>query len=713
MLLLSQIFVFIFVFFVILLNIRSLANDGDFITDIDFASEESTHDPSFFSATSRITIKQQLKSRLPNIHEPLRELKFGKLNFLHTTDTHGWYLGHLNQKQYSSDWGDFISFHSNLLQNLNSQDSDLLLIDTGDRHDGNGLSDLTYPNGELSSKIFMMLDYDLITIGNHELYREEISKHEYENLVPRYGDHFISTNVQYLNDDDEWVVFGNNTHRYFETKINKYKILSFSFMFDFKMGNRRVNVIPIAEIIKQSWFIELVEDYASNYEVDAIVLFGHIPVAHDWFEMSQLHNFFRSYFPSTYIQYLGGHSHIRDFSILDNLSTGLQSGRYCETVGFLSINNLPSEEESQEKYISNNIHRKYIDFNLHSFMHHSNHTVLEKFNTEKGLYVSKELAKYSKDLKLDEAYGIVPHSYYISAADYQNNDEKSLLRFLEDEILIQLQPKSCSNKIDKLPVLSDSNDRIILINTGGIRYDLYKGEFNRNSLFTVSPFQNMWRVLPSIPTDLALKLKGILNDREYIINSETGINLKCPYQYSIEKKHNIINPNKISSKNANDFNANVNENNVILTSNSNSNANNDEFNAKDNEVFVVNNPQSIYNRLTNFKGDHRLPLSYGYTTTDDSGIHGDDTIHRRLLSYYVPNVIQSHEAVSNESVSEFTDVVYYDFIEPFVLDALREACDGDEELFERLSVAVQYYNDCPVEYNLGQLLKNYAVNNWN
>ncbi|ODQ47450.1 hypothetical protein PICMEDRAFT_40782 [Pichia membranifaciens NRRL Y-2026] len=497
----------------------------------------------------------------------------------------------------------------------------------------------------------MMLDYDLITIGNHELYREEISKHEYENLVPRYGDHFISTNVQYLNDDDQWVVFGNNTHRYFETKINKYKILSFSFMFDFKMGNRRVNVIPIAEIIKQSWFIELVEDYASNYEVDAIVLFGHIPVAHDWFEMSQLHNFFRSYFPSTYIQYLGGHSHIRDFSILDNLSTGLQSGRYCETVGFLSINNLPSEEESQEKYILNNIHRKYIDFNLHSFMHHSNHTVLEKFNTEKGLYVSKELAKYSKDLKLDEAYGIVPHSYYISAADYQNNDEKSLLRFLEDEILIQLQPKSCSNKIDKLPVLSDSNDRIILINTGGIRYDLYKGEFNRNSLFTVSPFQNMWRVLPSIPTDLALKLKGILNDREYIIDSKTGINLKCPYH--------------------------------------------------------------INNRLTNFKGDHRLPLSYGYTTTDDSGIHGDDTIHRRLLSYYVPNVIQSHEAVSNESVSEFTDVVYYDFIEPFVLDALREACDGDEELFERLSVAVQYYNDCPVEYNLGQLLKNYAVNNWN
>lgn len=709
MLFLSQIFVFIFVFFIILLNIRSLANEGDFITDVSsFSDEDPTHDLSFLYRSSKITIKQQLKSRLPNINEPLRDLKLGKLNFLHTTDTHGWYLGHLNQKQYSSDWGDFISLHANLLSDLNNQGSDLLLVDTGDRHDGNGLSDLTYPNGDLSSKIFMMMDYDLITVGNHELYREEISQYEYENLVPRYGESFISTNVQYLNDNDEWVVFGNNTHRYFETKVNKYKILSFSFMFDFKMGNRRVNVVPIAEILEQSWFLELVDDYASNYEVDALVIFGHIPVAHDWIELSQLHNFFRSRFPSTYIQYFGGHSHIRDFSVLDDLSTALQSGRYCETVGFLSIDDFPKEGKN-ESYAQNNIHRKYIDFNLHSFMHHSNRTILDKFNTEKGLFVSNELARYSKTLLLDEVYGNVPHSYYISAADYTNRDEKSLLRFLEDEILVQLEPKSCNNKIDKLPTLPKSNDRIILINTGGIRYDLYKGEFTRNSLFTVSPFQNMWRVLPSVPTNVGLKLKGILNKRDYIISSNPQDNLKSPFQYAIEKKHNLMNPYKdiTTSPNLNNANVNINANNLNL--NSNSNANN--HNSKDNEVFFVSNKQNNYN--SNFKGDRRLPLSYGYTTTDDIGIHGDDTIHRKLPSFYVPNVIQSHETASNDSTSEFTNVVYYDFIEPFVFDALKEACDGDETLLERLLVSAQYYNDCPTEYNLGQMLKNYAFENWN
>lgn len=31
------------------------------------------------------------------------------------------------------------------------------------------------------------------------------------------------------------------------------------------------------------------------------------------------------------IQAFGGHTHIRDFTVYDSMSTGLESGRYCET----------------------------------------------------------------------------------------------------------------------------------------------------------------------------------------------------------------------------------------------------------------------------------------------------------------------------------------------------------------------------------------------
>lgn len=33
----------------------------------------------------------------PPIPAPIRDLVWGKLNFLHTTDTHGWLAGHLQE----------------------------------------------------------------------------------------------------------------------------------------------------------------------------------------------------------------------------------------------------------------------------------------------------------------------------------------------------------------------------------------------------------------------------------------------------------------------------------------------------------------------------------------------------------------------------------------------------------------------------------------
>ncbi|KMU77040.1 hypothetical protein CISG_06275 [Coccidioides immitis RMSCC 3703] len=48
------------------------------------------------------------------IPAPLRNLTWGQLNFLHTTDTHGWLAGHLNEAQYGADWGDYVSFAAHM-----------------------------------------------------------------------------------------------------------------------------------------------------------------------------------------------------------------------------------------------------------------------------------------------------------------------------------------------------------------------------------------------------------------------------------------------------------------------------------------------------------------------------------------------------------------------------------------------------------------------
>lgn len=63
--------------------------------------------------------------------QPRGPLAWGQLNFLHTTDTHGWLEGHLKEQNYGADWGDFVSFTKDMKKKAKELDVDLLLVDTG------------------------------------------------------------------------------------------------------------------------------------------------------------------------------------------------------------------------------------------------------------------------------------------------------------------------------------------------------------------------------------------------------------------------------------------------------------------------------------------------------------------------------------------------------------------------------------------------------
>jgi hypothetical protein len=89
-----------------------------------------------------------------------------------------------------------------------SDGRDLLLVDTGDLHDGTGLSDTTTLDGEITDEIFKYVDYDLLSVGckylvsklliarNHELYVGEITKAVYQKFVPRYKGIFPGTGME-------------------------------------------------------------------------------------------------------------------------------------------------------------------------------------------------------------------------------------------------------------------------------------------------------------------------------------------------------------------------------------------------------------------------------------------------------------------------------------------------------------------------------------
>lgn len=53
------------------------------------------HQSIFLSAALALMARAAQPGALAPVAAPLRDLNWGQLNFLHTTDTHGWIGGHL------------------------------------------------------------------------------------------------------------------------------------------------------------------------------------------------------------------------------------------------------------------------------------------------------------------------------------------------------------------------------------------------------------------------------------------------------------------------------------------------------------------------------------------------------------------------------------------------------------------------------------------
>lgn len=132
-------------------------------------------------------------------------------------------LTHLSSK---ADWGDFVSYTKAMRNTADRLGVDLLIVDTGDLHDGAGLSDATPLNGVLSNPIFDNIDYDLLTIGNHELYVSDIAYEHFYNFSSYWGEKYVTSNVQIINQTSgEWQYIGRQ-YRYWVRRSTSISLQS-------------------------------------------------------------------------------------------------------------------------------------------------------------------------------------------------------------------------------------------------------------------------------------------------------------------------------------------------------------------------------------------------------------------------------------------------------------------------------------------------------
>ncbi|PKI84737.1 hypothetical protein MVES1_001224 [Malassezia vespertilionis] len=455
------------------------------------------------------------EARLPRIDDGLRSLDWGQLQILHTTDVHGWYQGHTKlsppEPNYSGDWGDWVAFTQHMRKRAAERGVDLLLVDTGDLHDGNGLSD-GFPelspddpqyklavDGHASNQIFAFADYDLLTIGNHELYNFSVAADVYEYFVPLWKGRYLTSNVNItLQDTPDTPPRSRPIGDLYARFVTQHgvQIQAYGVLFDFRLAAEEITIQSPEHMVQQAWFLESLRKHD---RVDVFVVAGHMPVA-DHAGWKAVHAAIRAVWPDTPIMMLAGHTHLRDCQMLDQASMALESGRYMETIGWMSIEDVTARPPT--------FSRRYIDANPRNFAFHAGLAHANQLSTRRGKFVRAAMDKIVSSWNLTHLFGLAPQDYFLDRYAYPSNT--SLLTLMQDHILPEIVRPVNPRHAD--------TPTLLLINSGSQRFDVLAGPFTKNDQYVVSPFRDNFLYVEKVPWRLAQNLVHGLNRRGALVN---------------------------------------------------------------------------------------------------------------------------------------------------------------------------------------------------
>ena len=478
-------------------------------------------------------------------------------------------------------------------------------------------------------KIFGEQDVDVLCSGNHELYKNSSSENEYYNTVPSFLGNYLASNLDIIDPKTGERRPLAQRFKKFTTKNQGIRILAFGFIFNFRGNSNNTIVQRVQETIKEKWFQEAIRDR----EVDLFLVIGHVPLR--TLEFASIFKAIREQQWDVPIQFFAGHTHVRDYAKYDSKAYGLESGRYMETIGFMSVTGLDTGGKStprsidtaaashEARVVSPTFSRRYIDSNLFSFHQHTNLNDTT-FPTQHGHNVSSMIASAREALKLDKIYGCAPRDYWTNRAPYPGTN--SIFSWLQDEVLPDMV----------LDVDRGEAPRMVLSNTGALRFDIFKGPFTVDTTYTVSPFTSGFRYIKDVPFSVAKRLLQVINQEvPQLWPASQSFTSKTPVRSVHASTHQV-----------------------------------------DEQSFLASGQTPLGK---DHALDHTAELTPGYTTIDDAGSDGDDTIHSPIRFYRVPNALESRigfpPAATEDSKDNVdpvsVDLIYVDFIESYILLALK------------------------------------------
>ncbi|KDN37134.1 hypothetical protein RSAG8_10343, partial [Rhizoctonia solani AG-8 WAC10335] len=404
-----------------------------------------------------------------SIPVPTRPLEWGDVNVLHTTDVHGWISGHSKQnypeKSWSGTLGDFQSFVIHMRNIAKKRESDLLLVDTGDRRVGHGFTDHIYdPSDHMDGKeevslLYHDVGYDLMVPGNHDLEDRHVVKLIMHTLMDYWGDKFLTSNINRI---DGKPLGGRDA-------FSSPKRLDL------------IKIIPIDQMVEQAWFKDAIKPASGS--VDVFVLLGHVdpkkPGKGD--DIGLIYEAIRREHPLTPIMLFAGHTHqrwCRTFEVENEdgdkftRSMLIQSGRYFDTVGWMSV-----ALDNNKKLRDLEFSRRFLDNNIQTYMYHAGIKSKAKFHTKIGKLMTAYIRGAEELAKLSTPLGVLDSDYYLDRNEWteKEEDKNSLFTFY-----LNAAETSLINT-------ERSPHWLFFSNWGIVRGDIYSGPFTQGDWYTISP----------------------------------------------------------------------------------------------------------------------------------------------------------------------------------------------------------------------------------
>ena len=414
----------------------------------------------------------------------ISDLPWGDINVMVVTDVHSWVNSHAPKEPYfDADYGAVLSLHHHLQQYAVDNNKPFLFVMNGDFLDGTGLT--TYPPYPLIS-IIKRMPFDLVNIGNHELYTRHHST-ILAMLNGKDGDDGMIRHFPYLTSNielDNGEMLGD---RYKLVEVGDQTVLAFGFLYNMQNHCKEVHVKAVEHELESSWF----RDVLAFDEFDAILVLAHFGV--DDPLVSKTLTAIRAVVgPDFPIQFVTGHTHIRANKQLDDAASSFEAGHYLDTVGFLSFptNTTMHNEQlgradtttatsSSSSSLSPGaalFRHVFLDANVEKLQDAVGIRSPSDFFTAEGRDLQELIRTTREDLGLTTQIGCTNTSLFL---DRPLTDPESLWGFYRENLINSVLFKNDTSKI-------------LFQSSGAFRFDLLKGSITMDNLISVAAYNDTY-----------------------------------------------------------------------------------------------------------------------------------------------------------------------------------------------------------------------------